>query len=118
MLNLGDFQKKFGTEEQCSLYFENIRWVNGRYCPYCKSTSTYKYSDGKLFKCVPCKRQFTIKIGTIFSDSKIPFYKWFMVIYLATVLERGVSSMQVSRYIRVTQKTAWFMLQRIRYAIA
>jgi len=116
-MNLLEFQKNFGTEEQCLAYLEQTRWSKGRFCPHCKSEKTYKFADGLLFKCGECKKQFTVKVGTIFSDSKIPLFKWFLAIYLATSLKKGISSMQLSRYISVTQKSSWFMLQRIRYAI-
>lgn len=116
-MNLLEFQKNFGTEEQCLAYLEEAKWSKGRFCPHCKSDKTYKFTDGILFKCGACRKQFTVKVGTIFSDSKIPLYKWFLAIYLATSLKKGISSMQLSRYISVTQKSSWFMLQRIRYAI-
>src|SRR3989344_4582237 len=116
-MNLIEFQQKFGSEAVCLDYLEQARWPNERYCPHCNSTKTYKFSDGKLFKCGDCRKQFTAKVGTIFSDSKIPLYKWFLAIYLATSLKKGISSIQLSKYIGVTQKTAWFMLQRIRFAL-
>lgn len=116
-MNLLEFQEKFSSEQVCLQYLEEMRWPQERYCPHCGSTKTYKFSSGKLFKCGDCRKQFTAKIGTIFSDSKVPLSKWFMAIYLSTSLKKGISSMQLSRYIGVTQKTAWFMLQRIRYAL-
>ncbi len=116
-MNLIEFQKRFGSEADCLAYLEQSRWPDQRYCPHCKGEKTYKFADGKLFKCGECQKQFTAKVGTIFSDSKVPLYKWFLAIYLATSLKKGISSMQLSRYISVTQKTAWFMLQRIRFAL-
>ncbi|OGL35661.1 hypothetical protein A3F38_02455 [Candidatus Saccharibacteria bacterium RIFCSPHIGHO2_12_FULL_48_21] len=116
-MNLLEFQRKFSSEEACLEYLEQSRWPKDRYCPHCGSIKTYKFADGKLFKCGDCRKQFTAKVGTIFSDSKIPLYKWFLAIYLATSLKKGISSMQLSRYLGVTQKTAWFMLQRIRFAL-
>lgn len=98
-------------------YLEKIRWGDTAKCPHCDSEKTYKFSSGKLFKCGSCRKQFTVKIGTIFGDSKISLQKWFLVIYFATSLKKGISSIQVHKYVGVTQKTAWFMLQRIRYAI-
>src|SRR3989344_5078315 len=116
-MNLIEFQQKFGSEAVCLDYLEQARWPNERYCPHCNSTKTYKFSDGRLFKCGTCRKQFTAKVGTIFSDSKIPLNKWFMAIYLATSLKKGISSMQLSRYVGITQKSSWLMLQRIRYAL-
>lgn len=115
--NLFDFYQKFANEQSCLDYLEKIRWGDKSMCPHCGSEKTYKFSSGKLFKCGTCRKQFTVRIGTIFGDSKIPLQKWFMVVYLATSLKKGISSVQIHKYIGVTQKTAWFMLQRIRYAI-
>src|SRR3990167_8584161 len=116
-MNLIEFQQKFGSEAVCLDYLEQARWPNERYCPHCNSTKTYKFSDGRLFKCGTCRKQFTAKVGTIFSDSKIPLNKWFMAIYLATSLKKGISSIQLSKYIGITQKSSWFLLHRIRYAV-
>lgn len=116
-MNLIEFQKQFHSEEACLQYLEAARWHGKPQCPHCKSNKTYKFANGRLFKCGSCLKQFTVMIGTIFSDSKVPLYKWFLATYLSTSLKKGISSMQLSRYISVTQKTAWFMLQRIRYAL-
>ncbi len=116
-MNLIDFQKEFPTEESCLRYLEEQRWSDGRYCPHCGSFETYKFKDGKLFKCSDCHKQFTVKVGTIFSDSHVPLQKWFYAIYLSTSLKKGISSIQLSKYIGITQKSAWFMLQRIRYGL-
>ncbi len=116
-MNLVEFQQKFSDEQACLDYLEKARWGDKAICPHCGSVKTYKFTSGKLFKCGDCRKQFTAKVGTIFSDSKVPLFKWFLAIYLATSLKKGISSTQLSKYIGVTQKTAWFMLQRIRYAL-
>ena len=116
-MSLIEFQTNFSTEEACLAYLEKMRWANGRYCPHCGSYETYKFKDGKLFKCADCKKQFTVKVGTIFSDSHIPLNKWFYAIYLNTSLKKGISSIQLAKYLEITQKSSWFMLQRIRYAL-
>jgi len=116
-MNLVEFQQKFGDEQACLDYLAESRWGEKAICIHCGSIKTYKFSSGKLFKCGDCRKQFTAKVGTIFSDSKIPLYKWFLAIYLATSLKKGISSVQLSKYTGVTQKTAWFMLQRIRFAL-
>lgn len=116
-MNLLEFQQTYGTEQACLDYLEHARWGDKAICPHCGSVKTYKFASGKLFKCGDCRKQFTAKVGMIFSDSKIPLYKWFLTIYLATSLKKGISSIQLSKYIGVTQKTAWFMLQRIRFAL-
>lgn len=117
-MNLVEFQQKFYSEQVCLDYLENARWGKEITCPHCGTIGkTYKYSNGKMYRCGACRKQFTAKVGTIFSDSKIPQYKWFLAIYLATSLKKGISSVQLSKYIGVTQKSAWFMLQRIRFAL-
>lgn len=112
-----EFQQKFSNEKACLAYLEQVRWGDKAICPHCGSIKTYKFKSGLLFKCGDCRKQFTAKVGTIFSDSKVPLYKWFLAIYLATSLKRGISSVQLCKYIGVTQKTSWFMLQRIRFAL-
>jgi transposase-like protein len=87
-------------------------------CPHCGSSrKIYKIKGGKILTCADCRKQFTVKVGTIFEDSALPLQKWFMAIYILTAHKKGISSLQLSRDINVTQKTAWFMLHRIRHAI-
>lgn len=116
-MSLLAFQNQFPDESSCLEFLEAQRWANGRYCPHCGSLKSYKFADGKLFKCGDCRKKFTVKVGTIFSDSHIPLQKWFYAIYLNTSLKKGISSIQLAKYLGTTQKTAWFMLQRIRYSV-
>ncbi len=119
-MSLMEFQKQYGTEELCLIALAEKRWGKDqkeRYCPHCGSYATYAFKDGKLFKCKDCGKQFTVKVGTIFTDSKVPLHKWFLAIYLSTSLKKGISSVQLAKYIGTTQKTSWYMLQRIRYAM-
>ena len=117
-MNILDFQKELADEDACLAYLEQQRWVNGRYCPHCGSYETYKFKNGRLFKCADCKKQFTVKVGTIFSDSHISLQKWFYAVFLNTSLKKDISSIQLSKYLGITQKSAWFMLQRIRYSMS
>ncbi len=118
-LNLTNFYKQFPDEQACLEYLEKVRWPSGRACPHCGSLKTYKFKNGKLFKCgeKECRKQFTAKVGTIFSDSHIPLQKWFMAVYLLTSHKKGVSSITIAEHLDITQKSAWFVLQRIRYAM-
>lgn len=86
-------------------------------CPYkeCGHDRVFTYANGKVYKCAKCKKQFSVKVGTIFEDSKIPLQKWFAAIYLITSHKKGISSLQLHRDLGVTQKTAWFMLHRVRH---
>jgi transposase-like protein len=110
---------RFPNEQSCRDYLEQVRWPNNSIiCPHCGFDKVYKFSNGKLYKCSECKKQFTVKVGTIFEDSPLPLQKWFLAIYLITAHKKGISSIQLSKDIGVTQKTAWFILGRIRQAIA
>lgn len=114
--NLIQFYQKFGTEEQCQDFLFKNRWANGVTCPKCGEidVKTYKLASGR-YKCASCRSAFTVRAGSIFEESPVPLQKWFLAIYLCGSLKKGISSIQLSKYIGVTQKTAWFMLQRIRY---
>src|SRR5665213_2008860 len=119
-MNIFTIQQQFPNDEVCLAFLELQRWgENGanRYCPHCGVTKTYKFSNSKLYKCSACRKQFTVTIGTIFEGSHIPLYKWFWAVFLNTSLKKGISSVQLSKYLEITQKTAWFMLQRIRYGL-
>lgn len=116
--NLTTFHKRFPDEQACRYSLESIRWGNRIVCPKCDAADeAYRYNDGILYKCAACHKQFSVRSGTIFEDSKLPLQKWFLAIYLASGLNKGVSSTQLSKYLGITQKTAWLMLRRIRYAI-
>lgn len=97
-------------------HFTAIRWKDGAFCPHCGSTKIYHFGDKKTHKCGDCRQRFSIKVGTIFEDSKIPLRKWLMAIWLITSHKKGIASTQLARDIAVTQKTAWFMLHRLRHA--
>jgi transposase-like protein len=113
-MNLLEFQMKFGTEKACRDWLATKRWGKNPACPHCKATRISIHSNDVLFTCLECKKQFTVRIGTIFEDSRLPLFKWFVSIYLFTSLKKGISSIQLAKYIGVTQKTAWFVLHRIR----
>lgn len=115
-VNLLEFYKRFATEEQCIKFLEEKRWHGKIVCPRCNCETVYKFKDGKLYKCKDCRKKFTVRIGTIFEDSALPLQKWFFTIHLLESLKKGISSHQLARYLDITQKTAWFVLQRIQYA--
>lgn len=108
-IQLLDYFKK---EETAIQYAENLIWKGKPSCPHCKAFNPYKTSMG--YKCSDCHKKFTIKVGTIFEGSKLPFRTWFAAIYLISSHKKGISSVQLSVDLNVTQKTAWFMLHRIR----
>ncbi|CAM3196743.1 ISXO2-like transposase domain-containing protein [Sphingomonas antarctica] len=105
-------------DEQAAVdHFTAIRWKNGAFCPHCKSARVYHFSDKRTHKCGDCRKRFSIKVGTIFEDSKIPLRSWMLAIWLITSHKKGIASTQLAKDIGVTQKTAWFMTHRLRYAI-
>lgn len=115
--SLIDFNKKFASEIDCITYLEKARWGDNIVCPRCDCETVYRFNSGKLYKCKDCRKQFTVRIGTIFEDSRLPLQKWFLAIYLLTSHKKGVSSIQIGKHLGITQKSAWFVLQRIRYAV-
>jgi transposase-like protein len=116
--NFVDFGKRFPDEKACRDYLAKARWNGKPICSHCGYwQKIYNINDGKLYKCARCKKQFTVRLGSIFEDSALPLQKWFMAIYILTAHRKGISSCQLARDVQVTQKTAWHMLHRIRYAI-
>jgi transposase-like protein len=116
LLDLFEF---FKDEQVCRDYLEILRWPDGLQCAYkdCGHNKIFRFTNGKVYKCAKCERQFSIKVGTIFEDSKIPLKKWFAAIYLITSHKKGISSIQLSKDIGVTQKTAWYMNHRVRHSL-
>jgi transposase-like protein len=94
-------------------YLEKVRWAKGVVSPYDPKAKVYHYGDGR-YMCSTTGKYFNIKTNTIFHGTKIPLQKWFMGIYLVTNHKKGISSCQLARDISITQKSAWFMLQKIR----
>jgi transposase-like protein len=106
----------FPDEQAAIDHLTGLRWKDGAYCPHCGGTKVYHFSDNRSHKCGSCRKRFSIRVGTIFEDSKIELRKWFMAIWLITSHKKGISSVQLAKDIGVTQKTAWFMLHRLRHA--
>ena len=113
---LWQMMQAFPDEQSAIDHFTAIRWKQGPSCPYCGSARVYHFSDGRNHKCGDCRKRFSIKVGTIFEDSKIPLRTWMMAIWLLTSHKKSVASTTLARDLGVTQKTAWFMLHRLRYA--
>jgi len=114
--SLHEMVATFPDEQAAIDHLRSIRWCNGAFCPHCGSVKVYHFADKRTHKCGDCRQRFSIKVGTIFEDSKIGLHKWFMAIWLITSHKKGIASTQLARDIAVTQKTAWFMLHRLRHA--
>jgi transposase-like protein len=104
----------FSDEQVCIDAVAKMRWPSGPECPACQTKEPYYLKTQKRFKCRECRRQFSVKLGTIFEDSPISLQKWLPAVWLLTNCKNGVSSWEIHRALGVTQKTAWFMLHRIR----
>jgi len=109
----------FSDPQRAFDYAVKLRWPNGVACPRmgCGSASVQFIATRKLWRCKECKRQFTVKVGTIFEDSAISFSKWLPAIWFLANTKNGTSSHELGRALGVTQKTAWFMFHRIRLAM-
>ena len=105
--------QKFPTEDECYALLEKIRWNGNVVSPYDKTSKVYK-CKGHNYRCRKTGKYFNVKTNTMFEASNIKLQKWFLAIWVITSHKKGISSLQLSRDINVTQKTAWFMLQRIR----
>ena len=111
-------QEHFTDEATCRAHLATLRWgVDGvPCCPFCGTVGAYSIEQGKRYKCSSkeCGKKFSVTVGTIFENTKLPLRVWFAAIYLACNSSKGVSSLQISRNLGVTQKTGWFILCRIR----
>ncbi|HEY6349988.1 MAG TPA: IS1595 family transposase [Candidatus Angelobacter sp.] len=108
----------FSNEQTCIDAIAAVRWPDGKpVCPACGHREHYYLATQKRWKCKECWKQFSIKVGTIFEDSPIPLSKWVLAMWMVGNCKNGVSSWEIHRAIGVTQKTAWFMLHRIRLSM-
>ena len=114
--SLYEMMQVFGDEQACIDHLRAIRWKDGAFCPHCGSTKVYHFKDQRNHKCGDCRMRFSIRVGTIFEDSKLPLHKWFVAIFLITSHKKGIASTQLAKDLGVTQKTAWFVLHRLRHA--
>ena len=106
----------FPDQESARVYFEARRWPDGATCPACGEAMRIGTRKGGFYRCNACLLDFTIRTGTIFERSKVPLHKWLYAMYLLVTARKGISSLQLAKQIGVTQKSAWFMLQRHREA--
>ena len=113
--SLYELFEAFPNEASCVEHLEKLRWPKGIVCPLCASTRKfYNVTRSNGYKCADCKKQFSVRKGTIFEESRLPLRKWFAAAWLVTSNRKGIPSTQLAREIGVTQKTAWFMLSRLR----
>jgi len=107
-----DLIQAFPTEQSCIEHLEKIRWNGNVVSPFDATSKVYKTKVG--YQCKNTGKNFNVKTNTIFDNTKLPLVKWFLAIWIATSHKKGISSLQLGRDLDITQKSAWFMLQRIR----
>ena len=120
-LTISTFQlfERYPNAESARIYFEDRRWHDHVACPLCGCDEHISARSGKrvgYHRCGDCKGEFTVRTGTIFERSHVPLHKWIYAMYLGVTARKGISSLQLSKEIGVTQKTAWFILGRLREA--
>jgi transposase-like protein len=108
----------FSDEDICIKFFADLRWPDGQpVCPNCGEKRTSYLSTRHVWKCLECKKQFSVKAGSIFEDSPLPLSKWLPAVWMIGCAKNGISSYELHRGLGITQKSAWFMLHRIRLAM-
>lgn len=125
-LNALTMQPLFADEDKAREFLESKRWPNGPVCPHCKATEVYRLTAKPgskspvrpgVLKCSKCRKQFTVRVGTIYEDSKLPLRLWLYAFHLMTSSKKGVSSHQIARELGITVKSAWFVTHRVREAM-
>ncbi len=108
--------QRFPDEESARQYFERNRWAGEVSCPHCGSLSVAEVKNHKPmpYRCRDCRQHFSVRTGTVLAESRLPLHKWLMAIYMMTTARKGIPSTQMARELGITQKSAWFLAQRIR----
>lgn len=109
--------RHFSDELVCIQFVASLRWPDTPTCPNCKSGEATFMTSRRVWLCKDCRKQFSVKVGTIFEDSAVPLSKWLPAIWMVVNAKNGISSYEMGRSLGVTQKTAWFMGHRIRLAL-
>lgn len=129
-LNLITLAQEYADEDKARGLLESLLWPDGAICPHCKNHKEkpiYKLvpkADSKsparkgVHKCGACRKQFTVRVGTIFEDSHLPISKWLMAIFIICSSKKSISALQLSRMLKITYKASWFMAHRLRYAVS
>lgn len=108
--------EQFPDQETARAYIEEQLWPEGPKCPLCGLGERVTERKNGFYRCNPCKEDFTVRTGTIFERSHVPLHKWVYTMYLLVTSRKGISSMQLAKEIGITQKSAWFVLHRLREA--
>jgi transposase-like protein len=116
-VNLCTLIEQFGSEDKCREYLEALRWPDAIICPRCSSIKISKIIKRNQFDCDKCRYQFSVTAGTIFNDSHLPLWKWFLCVYLLCESKKGMSANQLKRTLGISYKTAWYLCHRVRAAM-
>lgn len=116
-VNLISLIEKYSNESKCRQYLEGLKWSDGVTCPRCGSKKISRIKKRDQFDCDECRYQFSVTANTIFHDSHLPIWKWFLAVYLMTESKKGISANQLKRSLNVSYKTAWYLCHRIRKAM-
>ncbi len=118
-MNLPELIEQFRSEDKCRAYLEDLRWPDGVRCPRCGNDSLSRIEKRHQWECneATCRYQFSVTAGTVFHDSHLPLWKWFLAIYLVGESRKGISAKQLERTLGVSYKTAWYLGHRIRSAM-
>src|SRR6266849_9063431 len=115
-MNLVELTEEFGSDDKCRHVLEQLRWPRGPMCPRCESKAT-KIANRFQYDCDSCHYQFSVTAGTIFHDSHLSLWKWFIATALLCESKKGMSACQIQRTVGVSYKTAWYLCHRIRAAM-
>jgi transposase-like protein len=117
-MNLPALIAQFGTDDKCRDYLEDLRWPDGPECPRCESKKASRIKARNQWECGECRYQYSVTSGTLFHDSHLSLWKWFLAIYLITESKKGISAKQMQRLLGTkSYKTAWYLCHRIRAAM-
>ena len=111
-----EFFQKFPNEESARQFFESCRWNGEAVCGHCGSISVSECKDHKpmAYRCKDCRKHFSVRTGTVLAESRLPLQKWLLAIFILTNARKGIPATQMARELGITQKSAWFLAQRIR----
>jgi len=116
-VNLCTLIEQFNSEDRCRAYLEALRWADEVLCPRCESNKISQIVKRNQYDCDACRYQFSVTAGTVFNDSHLPLWKWFLCTYLLCESKKGMSANQLSRTLGISYKTAWYLCHRIRSAM-
>lgn len=116
-INLVNLIERYSDDKKCRQYLEALKWHEGVKCPRCGSSKISRILKRDQFDCDQCRYQFSVTAGSIFHDSHLPLWKWFLAVYLMAESKKGISANQIKRSLKISYKTAWYLCHRIREAM-